>query len=56
VVPNVDGMFSSIVIHKNPLFMDARLFPDMSHYIKIMGYDKPIDFKFEEFAKEKKAK
>jgi transmembrane protein 70, mitochondrial len=28
-----------------PLFVDPRLFPDPNHYIKIMGYDKPIDFK-----------
>lgn len=28
-----------------PLFMDPNQFTDTSHYAKMMGYDKPMDFK-----------
>lgn len=28
-----------------PLFVDPNQFSDISHYAKMMGYDKPIDFK-----------
>lgn len=38
-------MFTSIVAKNVPLFLDPRMFKDASHYAKIMGYDKPIDFK-----------
>lgn len=48
VVPEVPGMFTSFMVGKKSLFVDPKLFPDPTHYIKIMGYDKPIDFKFEE--------
>lgn len=27
------------------LFVDAKLFDDPQHYVKLMGYDKPLDFK-----------
>lgn len=57
-VPDVPGMFTSMVIKGVPLFMDPRMFPNPDHYIKIMGYDKPIDFKLnlteEEGNKDKK--
>uniref|UniRef100_A0A1L8DZP6 Putative transmembrane protein 70 log mitochondrial n=1 Tax=Nyssomyia neivai TaxID=330878 RepID=A0A1L8DZP6_9DIPT len=46
-VPDVPGMFTSFHIGKKALFVDPRQFPDTSHYVKIMGYDKPIDFKLE---------
>lgn len=48
MVPEVPGMFTTFMVGKKSLFVDPKLFPDPTHYIKIMGYDKPIDFKFEE--------
>lgn len=45
VVPDVPGMFTSFQIKGIPLFVDPRLFDEPGHYAKIMGYDKPIDFK-----------
>lgn len=55
-VPEVPGMFTSFLVKtkdmRRPaaLFVDPKLFDDPTHYVKIMGYDKPIDFKlnFEE--------
>ncbi|KAL7733763.1 hypothetical protein ACLKA6_011490 [Drosophila palustris] len=44
-VPEVPGMFTSFVVNKRPLFVDPALFDDPEHYVRIMGYDKPIDFK-----------
>jgi transmembrane protein 70, mitochondrial len=40
-------MFTSFLIGKQAFFLDPKLFPDTDHYIKIMGYDKPIDFKLQ---------
>lgn len=51
-VPDVTGAFTSFHVKDKvskkilPLFVDPSLFEDPSHYVKIMGYDKPIDFKF----------
>ncbi|KAH8371605.1 hypothetical protein KR093_008260 [Drosophila rubida] len=45
VVPEVPGMFTSFTVNKRPLFVDPALFDDPEHYVRIMGYDKPIDFK-----------
>lgn len=55
-VPEVPGMFTSFLVKtkdlKKPvaLFIDPKLFEDPTHYVKIMGFDKPLDFKlnFEE--------
>lgn len=47
IVPDVPGMFASFVIKGNGLFVDPTLFPDPNHYVKMMGYDKPIDFKLD---------
>lgn len=53
-VPEVPGMFTSFLVKSKGqgkpvgLFVDPKLFDDPSHYVKIMGYDKPIDFRFEE--------
>lgn len=47
-VPDVPGMFTSIIAKNRPLFLDPQQFQDASHYAKIMGYDKPIDFKLYE--------
>ncbi|KAJ6641525.1 Transmembrane protein 70 like, mitochondrial [Pseudolycoriella hygida] len=43
-VPEVAGMFTTFLAKNRPLFVDAELFSDPSHYVKMMGYDKPIDF------------
>jgi transmembrane protein 70 len=53
-VPDVPGMFTSFFVGKNALFVDPKLFDDPNHYVKIMGYDKPIDFKLNLGEKEKK--
>lgn len=44
-VPDIPGMFTTIKAKGKPLFIEARHFNDPLHYAKIMGYDKPIDFK-----------
>lgn len=50
-MPDVPGMFTSFMVKNKssnksiPLFVDPRVFGDPTHYVKIMGYDKPIDFK-----------
>lgn len=43
-VPEVAGMFTTFFVKNKPLFVDVELFSDPSHYVKMMGYDKPIDF------------
>ncbi|XP_032687777.1 transmembrane protein 70 homolog, mitochondrial [Odontomachus brunneus] len=45
VVPDVNGMFTNCIIKGTPLFLEQKFFYDPSHYIRIMGYDKPVDFK-----------
>lgn len=47
-MPEVGGLFTTFLVKNKAFFVDPQLFPDPTHYIKIMGYDKPIDFKFEE--------
>lgn len=44
-VPEVPGMFTSFLVRDIPLFVDPKLFEDPHHYVKIMGYDKPMNFK-----------
>jgi len=46
-IPTVEGMFSNLSIKGKPMFMDAKDFTDQSHYIRIMGYDKPLDLQVE---------
>lgn len=52
-VPEVPGMFTSFVVKPKgtkkeiALFIDPKLFEDPSHYVRIMGYDKPIDFQMD---------
>jgi len=53
-VPDVPGMFTSFLIKGIPLFVDPRLFDEPEHYAKIMGYDKPIDFKLSDVSVQKK--
>lgn len=38
-------MFTTMKAKGKPLFIEARHFFDPLHYAKIMGYDKPLDFK-----------
>ncbi|KPJ20712.1 Transmembrane protein 70-like, mitochondrial [Papilio xuthus] len=45
VVPDIPGMFTTMHAKGTPLFIEARHFNDPMHYAKIMGYDKPLDFK-----------
>lgn len=40
-------MFTSFVVGDRDLFVDPALFDDPEHYVRIMGYDKPVDFKLE---------
>ncbi|CAH0719471.1 unnamed protein product, partial [Brenthis ino] len=48
VVPDIPGMFTTMLAKGKPLFIEARHFSDPLHYAKIMGYDKPLDFKLGE--------
>ncbi|KAM3964459.1 transmembrane protein 70 homolog, mitochondrial [Aphomia sociella] len=47
-VPDVPGMFTTMNAKGKPLFIEARHFTNPVHYAKIMGYDKPMDFKMGE--------
>lgn len=40
-------MFTSFSVGNRSLFVDPALFDDPEHYVRIMGYDKPIDFKLD---------
>lgn len=51
-VPDVPGLFTSFQVKGSPLFVDPRLFVDPGHYTRIMGYDKPIDFKLSDVSAE----
>lgn len=45
-VPENPGMFATFMVNnKTPLFVDAAQFTDPEHYVKMMGYDKPLDLK-----------
>lgn len=48
-IPEIPGMFTSFKVGKGriPLFVDAPDFNDTHHYARFMGYDKPINIKFE---------
>ncbi|XP_055845237.1 transmembrane protein 70 homolog, mitochondrial [Episyrphus balteatus] len=46
-VPDVPGMFTSFKVKDKPLFVEPTLFENTDHYVKIMGFDKPIDFKLD---------
>lgn len=38
-------MFTNCIIKNTPLFLEQNFFHDSNHYIRIMGFDKPVDFK-----------
>ncbi|CAL4067445.1 unnamed protein product, partial [Meganyctiphanes norvegica] len=44
-VPDVPGMFTTFHANGRPLFVEPDTFKDLEHYGRIMGYDKPIDFR-----------
>lgn len=46
-MPDVAGMFTTFKVRNTPLFVDVAQFTDPSHYVKMMGFDRPIDFKFD---------
>lgn len=46
-------MFTSFLVKNKPLFVDPRMFSDLEHYGRLMGYDKPIDFHLGDEEKEK---
>ena len=43
-VPDIPGMFTTFKVDGKPLFLDPTLFLDRDVYIRLMGYDKPIDW------------
>ncbi|XP_076029945.1 transmembrane protein 70 homolog, mitochondrial isoform X2 [Oratosquilla oratoria] len=52
-VPTLPGLFTTFTAKEKPLFVEPSMFHDVSHYSRLMGYDKPIDFEMPE-DKEKK--
>ncbi|XP_028173415.1 transmembrane protein 70 homolog, mitochondrial [Ostrinia furnacalis] len=53
-VPDIPGMFTTMHAKGKPLFIEARHFSNPLHYAKIMGYDKPMDFKLGEVEEEER--
>ena len=49
-IPDIPGMFTTIIVEREkqiPLFVDgAHAFSDPQHYVKLMGYDKPINLRY----------
>ncbi|KAK9887174.1 hypothetical protein WA026_020628 [Henosepilachna vigintioctopunctata] len=48
VVPDVPGMFTTLIAKRKALFLDPSMFKVPEHYERLMGYDKPMDFKLYE--------
>lgn len=48
MVPDVPGMFTTLVARGKPLLLDPSLFEQPEHYGRLMGYDKPMDYKLHE--------
>lgn len=44
-VPDVPGMFTTFHAKNIPMFVDFKAFKHPEHIARIMGYDKPMDFK-----------
>ncbi|XP_077293780.1 transmembrane protein 70 homolog, mitochondrial [Arctopsyche grandis] len=51
IVPDVPGLFTTFLAHKIPMFVDPNGFKNTDHFIKIMGFDKPIDFNLNDLIK-----
>lgn len=49
-IPDFDGMFTAFEVgpKRVPLFVDPTGFTDTHHYARFMGYDKPVEVKFEQ--------
>lgn len=44
IVPEVPGMFTFLIAKGKPLFMDPQMFLSREAYIRLMGYDKPLEW------------
>lgn len=44
-IPEIPGFFTTVKVNGKPLFVDPTLFLNREGYIKLMGYDKPIDWR-----------
>lgn len=44
VVPDIPGMFTFLIAKGKPLFMDPQMFLSREAYIRLMGYDKPLEW------------
>jgi transmembrane protein 70 len=46
-VPDIPGMFTTFRAKNVPLFVDGSQFVDPKHFGKIMGYDKPLNLRWD---------
>jgi hypothetical protein len=46
LVPDIPGMFTTFKVGDVPLFVDGQQFSAPQHYVKLMGYDKPLDLRW----------
>ncbi|XP_046738012.1 transmembrane protein 70 homolog, mitochondrial isoform X1 [Diprion similis] len=53
-VPDIPRMLTTFVVKNNSLFVDPKMFEDIGHYKRIMGYDKPLDFSLDSDSKDDK--
>nr|CAD7448606.1 unnamed protein product [Timema bartmani] len=52
-VPDVPGIFTTFKANGLSLFVDPSLFKEPAHYARIMGYDKPLDYKLNKVTEDK---
>ncbi len=45
-IPDIDGPLTSFKIRGQPMFADPNYFSNLNGYEKLLGYDKPMDFRF----------
>lgn len=55
-IPDIPGMFTSFLVKGKPVFVESNHFSQTTHYGKIMGYDKPFNFRLNENADDKSSK
>merc|ERR1712183_400748 len=46
-VPDIPGMFTTFKANGKPLFVDGGEFYEPAHFGKIMGYDKPLNLRWD---------
>ena len=46
-VPDIPGMFTTFKAKNVPLFVDGEQFYNPEHFGKIMGYDKPLNLRWD---------